>query len=331
MAENDSLVICGSCEKLIKCKDIKISCNGMCNKTYHGDCVALKDNEIRLLNNSSKESGILWCCPACRISITSLRDVMNMKQEMFDVISNMSQEISKLKDDMNNKFDSLSNEFRECNNGKVAHNLNTRSRPRANGNKSNIAEHKSIRDVNLDHKSSLSESDNGIADMPIEDSSNTENLGDNVDIELNQANQPEESTSGNSWVTVVKKKLRTIEPPKKNIVCGLNKSTGLKIANNGLKRKAVFISRLASEVSSPEISNHLQQNGIPAKVTKLKTKYETYSSFHVEIEEKYLEASLNADLWPEGCLVCEFYGRLREDQKKPEVICNGASLSTGTN
>ena len=50
------------------------------------------------------------------------------------------------------------------------------------------------------------------------------------------------------------------------------------------------------------------------KITKLKTKFDTYSSFHIEIEEEQFEEFFNADFFPEGSFISPFYGKLRSEQ-----------------
>ncbi|KAJ4440788.1 hypothetical protein ANN_10634 [Periplaneta americana] len=49
-------------------------------------------------------------------------------------------------------------------------------------------------------------------------------------------------------------------------------------------------------------------------VTKLKTKYETYSSFHISVEEKDFHLINNTGVWPVGCLIAPFYGKLKPEQ-----------------
>lgn len=50
------------------------------------------------------------------------------------------------------------------------------------------------------------------------------------------------------------------------------------------------------------------------KCHKLVTKYQTYSSFHVQVLETDLERVSDPSVWPEGCIISEFYGRLKNEQ-----------------
>ncbi|GBN74085.1 La-related protein 7 [Araneus ventricosus] len=44
----------------------------------------------------------------------------------------------------------------------------------------------------------------------------------------------------------------------------------------------------------------------------------SYASFHVEVFESDFHLLSDASIWPEGCLVTEFFGRLKEDQIYPD-------------
>lgn len=115
------------------------------------------------------------------------------------------------------------------------------------------------------------------------------------------------------WAEVVKKNMNKYE--RKPILYGSGSSKNLKVALKEPRKKAVFVSRLAPEVSVQELFQYIDNEIVkPIKITKLKTKYESYSSFHVEIEEEKFDEMFNDKHWPEGCLVCPFYGKLRNEQ-----------------
>jgi hypothetical protein len=45
--------------------------------------------------------------------------------------------------------------------------------------------------------------------------------------------------------------------------------------------------------------------------TKLKTRFSSYTSFHVLVDEDEFPLTNNAGVWPNGCLIAPFYGRLK--------------------
>ena len=101
----------------------------------------------------------------------------------------------------------------------------------------------------------------------------------------------------------------------KIVVNGTLKNTNLKIVEKLPKRKAVFLSRLDPTISAKDITDFLSPINLDFLIcNKLVTKYNTYSSFHIEVYENDLEKLLCSSVWPEGCLVSQFYGRLKSTQ-----------------
>lgn len=101
----------------------------------------------------------------------------------------------------------------------------------------------------------------------------------------------------------------------KIVVNGTLKNTNLKIVQKLPKRKAVFLSRLDPTISAKDITDFLSPMNLDfLQCYKLITKYNTYSSFHIEVYENDLEKVLCSSVWPEGCLVSQFYGRLKSTQ-----------------
>ena len=83
-----------------------------------------------------------------------------------------------------------------------------------------------------------------------------------------------------------------------------------------IRRKTIFVTRVAPGTTTDVIDNHIKSNIdiSTALCTKLKTKYETYSSFHISFDEHHLKEITNPDNWPEGILISTFMGKLKDDQ-----------------
>ncbi|GBN83369.1 hypothetical protein AVEN_105821-1 [Araneus ventricosus] len=87
------------------------------------------------------------------------------------------------------------------------------------------------------------------------------------------------------------------------------------------KRKAIFLSRLGPDTTVNDITNFLAPLNLKfLQCHRLKTKYQSYASLHIEVYENDLKQLLDSTFWPEGCLIAEFYGKLRNDQISQEVI-----------
>ncbi|GBM10009.1 hypothetical protein AVEN_185294-1 [Araneus ventricosus] len=88
------------------------------------------------------------------------------------------------------------------------------------------------------------------------------------------------------------------------------------------RRKAIFfLSRLGPDTTVNDITNFPAPLNLKfLQCHRLKTKYQSYASFHIDVYENDLKQLLDATVWPEGCLIAEFYGKLRNDQISQEVI-----------
>ncbi|GBM57525.1 hypothetical protein AVEN_97641-1 [Araneus ventricosus] len=93
------------------------------------------------------------------------------------------------------------------------------------------------------------------------------------------------------------------------------KNSNLEIVGKMPKRKAIFLSRLGPSTTVNDITNYLSSLKLQyLQCNRLKTKFQSYASFHIEVYECDLQLLLDASFWPEGCLITEFYGKLRKDQ-----------------
>lgn len=108
------------------------------------------------------------------------------------------------------------------------------------------------------------------------------------------------------------------KPPMKprTLLIGNKNGSSLPTVPKRVRTKALFVSRFSPEVSSADVEQSLkdQLELASLKCTKLKTKYNSYSSFHISVSEDDFHLVNNADVWPAGCLVAPYYGRLNPDQ-----------------
>jgi hypothetical protein len=83
-----------------------------------------------------------------------------------------------------------------------------------------------------------------------------------------------------------------------------------------VKTKALFVSRFSPDVTSVETENSLKEQLLLKSLvcTRLKTKFSTYASFHVSVAEEDFPLISNVGVWPDGCLIAPFYGRLYPEQ-----------------
>ncbi|GBN84675.1 hypothetical protein AVEN_11615-1 [Araneus ventricosus] len=101
----------------------------------------------------------------------------------------------------------------------------------------------------------------------------------------------------------------------KVVLNGAGKNSNLEIVGKMPKRKAIFLSRLGTSATVNDITNYLSSLKLQyLQRNRLKTKFQSYASFHIEVYECDLPLILDASFWPEGCLITEVYGKFRKDQ-----------------
>lgn len=99
-------------------------------------------------------------------------------------------------------------------------------------------------------------------------------------------------------------------------------------------QRAVFVTRLGSSCDPAGLQAHIQGRGPVRELvcTRLKTRYEGYSSFHVTAAEDEMEKLFDPLLWPEGSLFKEFTGQLTDSRTyqavSPTPFSNNAETDT---
>jgi hypothetical protein len=112
-------------------------------------------------------------------------------------------------------------------------------------------------------------------------------------------------------------------------------SSSLPIVAKKIRSKALFVSRFSPQVIAHDIEKSLREQLKLASLacTRLKTKFDSYSSFQVSVSEDDFPLINNASLWPSGCLIAPFYGRLSTGQIYSAVnsdLPRSSSPSAGT-
>lgn len=156
---------------------------------------------------------------------------------------------------------------------------------------------------------------------------------------------PRDGNSDNGWVQVNRRKQRNgsgdvggdgvsrqrsrgaVPKIGKRSAEQLSGSQSLPMVRTPMVRErmsALFVSRFAATVSSEDIKTMVQNTVSPTlshlKVTKIKTRYmDLYSSFHVEVQASDFEKIDNVDVWPDGCLIKPYYGKLISDVVVNEI------------
>jgi hypothetical protein len=96
------------------------------------------------------------------------------------------------------------------------------------------------------------------------------------------------------------------------------------MAVDGMRRAHIFMSRFCPETTTDDVislTNNVLTNCADVKVEKLKTRFDTYASFNVEIcvtrsnFDDLIANIYSAETWPEGILVRRFYRNKNGDKQ----------------
>ena len=99
---------------------------------------------------------------------------------------------------------------------------------------------------------------------------------------------------------------------KQKLIIGSNRSCKIKAVTPRNKRvqptnrtgRGIFVSRLKPRTTADEIVKLLKfETGVLLKVVKLKTRYNTYSSFYIQCDSRMSRQLLSSHMWPVGVLV----------------------------
>ncbi|XP_077522759.1 uncharacterized protein LOC144133495 [Amblyomma americanum] len=104
---------------------------------------------------------------------------------------------------------------------------------------------------------------------------------------------------------------RSRRPPPSMGTCA---DSTLSAAPKQYRRRALFVSRLHPSTTGKSVSEFVDGvtgGAYPCVCTRLPSKYDSYTSFHVSVSEKDFEGLLRAELWPAGCLFRPFRGVLK--------------------
>ncbi len=91
--------------------------------------------------------------------------------------------------------------------------------------------------------------------------------------------------------------------------------------------RTVFVSRFATETAAKDVADALAAVDVrDCLVSRMKTRYESYTSFHIRVNVEVLEKVLASAMWPVGSIVKMFLGKLF-DEKVVEIEYRGHFVS----
>ena len=95
---------------------------------------------------------------------------------------------------------------------------------------------------------------------------------------------------------------------------GASSSSRLSVVSAASRPRAMFVTKLAPTTTSSDMVEHQASVGAaPLICRKLKTRYDSYSSFYVAVDDATYETLRDPSFWPKSCLFKPFRGGLRDE------------------
>ena len=135
-------------------------------------------------------------------------------------------------------------------------------------------------------------------------------MSDKINLQKNSeifSSQNPVDTSKSEWSSVSQKRFRS------KIKVGKNICSNIKAVTKVNKPTEIFATRFQPDITESDIKSYVTNEFSDAEsisIEKLKTKYNTYSSFKISIIS--LKDTLNEESWPEGIFVKRFYATKME-------------------
>jgi hypothetical protein len=104
------------------------------------------------------------------------------------------------------------------------------------------------------------------------------------------------------------------------------------ISKSHQKSKALFVSRFCPEVTADDVHKSLKEQLSLKKLvwTKIRTKFNSYSSFHISVTVDEYSLIHITGVWPSGCLIAPYYGKIFIPSA-PEAGAPAAAINSAAN
>ncbi|KDR11797.1 hypothetical protein L798_14176 [Zootermopsis nevadensis] len=122
------------------------------------------------------------------------------------------------------------------------------------------------------------------------------------------------SVDTEGFTTVSHKKKPSSGTPSANTIrqrrqpLGVRNSASVPIVSKSERSKALFVSRFSPEVTAADVDKPLKEQLSLKRLVcnRLKTKFNSYASFHISFDEEDFPLINNTGVLPNGCLVAPF-------------------------
>lgn len=304
-----------------------LHCSGYCDKNIHLACVKqftesyLSDRDILLRTDDSSKHGLTFKCKDCTnlddgdqsspLNMSIVNDTNNSQNniymlEILNLVKTLYSEVKILRSDNNE----LKRELNEIKCALPSGTAVLAKQASGNGAKT--------RDPYI-HLSNEKVPDPLRSTINKAELASTSSQGEMI---ANADPHGQIHVASDDFTLVTSKRKSRAVPP----LHGSKRSDALKVASRTAPKKELFVSRLDPSTTAQDLESFLL-NDLKlktVKITKLKTKYQTYASFHLLIDSSDFNKAHHEDVWPEGILIKPFLGKVKSSEPKNEINQGGA-------
>jgi len=310
---------CGDCTS--SSMDTRFQCT-QCKGFAHCGCVGCTETAAKNINKCGVKN-LCWFCDECGTTVQeSLRpNSPSLIEKISPILNQISEQVEK-----NCKEISRLTELFEADKVIGTHPKNG---PRLNKRRDNRRKNGAKAPLPGMGEEAANTSENALAGSAIPaDVSDKVHL--NEPPHEPQQTHPNESIAGDimDW-RVIGKKGRVC----RGATDALGTTPSLPIAKSRFSKvKRLFITRLAATVTAQDVAKLVSEKiGVDSNCIKLPTRYASYSSFCVEIDEVNMETVLLSECWPEGMLIRGFSGIPPRPKAHSPAPKNGVNRAAARN
>ncbi|KAG8330197.1 hypothetical protein J6590_068808 [Homalodisca vitripennis] len=270
---------CGKCKDAI-CNEMAIGCDGFCQLWYHPECVNIDNKTYAAINDISDK--VKWFCADCEVKLEMLFRKSTKIDDGCDWPSIINVVLTELENQSKNnvalcgRIDNLTSNYQK---------LNTEL-------EEGKASHKTL--------NTLISKSGGIKIM---DSMHEPNTTDNFEVYVSRKRRSAMNRAQNRKST---SNATSREALASRPIFGEKTGSGTKL-KTASKRSWVFISRLDTSLTKENIESYLKDSQIDDFLCfELETKYDTYKSFKIGVNDSAVDQITDPEFWDEGILVKEY-------------------------
>lgn len=317
MATDSTGSNCAVCNFEVSSISEGLLCDGFCRKWHHNVCVNVTSSECKKIKSIEKK--IKWFCESCEDNLKKVTSKVYSFEDFLDLNSTVNNLASLVKsvigrtESLNEQFSYIFSEFK-----KLSSVTDSKQEPVQPLRLRRVKKKNTVTaDIHCVEEQARVTTETEEVFSAEEGNSLKEQGNSSAEWECEQQDSGRHDPSKLSFASVAR------NPRKKSFkpIIGTKKPEQatedflLKVVD---KKVSIFISRLQPDVTKETVEQFLTDADVDnIECEKLKTRYETYSSFKVTLTEIFADKVLDPSFWPAGTLVKRFVTAKKTEGNRP--------------